>query len=446
MIQKTIITLLFLFSFAASAEVFSCKDENNNVIFTDTPCEKGGTATNYHRASGGNKGFAKFSQGFINGYEGNIQIKDVVAHLSNKNQKNYISLWLYPFKLSLDEIEIAKDGAILTRSGNKPSRLDFAFADKLSGNVSYKDVEPVTLSLNNGSLVSPSSIQYFQLIKNISMVYKPNEKIISFSIKGKIDNYSILINTKTYLIYRSTGVASRNATIERNKKIVNRTKPPSKNSVKASVQGSIIFHNKVPKKLLIETPRFSVKDVVTGQWVGSFKSNYNHYTAKYSISGLPPSEYRVMVNFEYPWKTKRIAAKPGELYGSKKFTIKNKIETISTDIDMVSLIYLLEPINNNYDFATDERRTYSSPMTFKWRPLSKGITYKYLIKKVNRIDGRTHLSKHMEMDTRETKININLSPGLYHFALEAYKDDIKTGDLRIAGEKWVGFEYVFVIK
>lgn len=446
MIQKIIITLLFLFSFTALAEVFSCKDENNKVVFTDTPCEKGGATTNYHRASGGNKGFAKFSQGFINGYEGNIQIKDVVAHLSNKNAKNYISLWLYPFKLSLDEIEIAKDGAILMRNGDKPSRLDFSFSDKLAGNVSFKDIEPVTLFINNGNLVSPSSAQYYQLIKNISLVYKPNKKIISFSIKGKIDNYSILINTKTYLIYRSNGLESRNTKIERNAKIKNKEVPPSKNIVKASVQGDIIFHNKVPKKLLNETPRFSVKDEATGQWVGSYKSNYDPYNAKYSISDLPPSEYSVMVNFEYPWETKRIAAKPGELYGSKKFMIKNKKETVSADIDMVSLIYLLEPINNNYDFAADERRTYSSPITFKWRPLAKGTLYKYLIKKVNKINGRTHLSKHMDVGTSETKINVNLAPGLYHFALDAYKDDIKTGDLRIAGEKWVGFEYVFVIK
>lgn len=441
-----IIFFIFFFIGTVHAEIYSCKDENNNVIFTDTPCVKGGAAISYHRSTENGQGYAKFSQGFINGYEGNIPIKDVVAHLSNKNEKNYISLWLYPFKLSLEEIAVADDGAIITRTGDKPARLDFSFSDKLAGDISYKDIEPLMLTLKNGSLVTPSSTQYFQLIKNINLEYNPKEEKIGFSIKGKIDNYSILINTKTHLVYRSSSETNGKTPGELKQKIKNWVEPPAKEIIKPSIQGRLIFHNKVPKKLRIETPRFSVKDVTTGQWVGSFKSNYDPYTAKYSISGLSASNYSVMVNYEYPWKTKGMAAKPGELYGSKQFVIKDKTETVSVDVDMISLVYLLEPINNNYAFSAKERKTYASPITFRWKPLANGTVYNCLVKRVNKVKSHTSLSKHLEMRTKETSISFKLPPGLYHFVLDAYKDDIQTGALRISGEKGYGFEYVFVVK
>ena len=446
--QKTSVVLfaLFCFSGAAIAEVFSCKDENNNVVFTDTPCEKGASSISYHRGAENAQGYSKFSHGFINGYEGNVQIKDVVAHLSNKEGKNFISLWLYPFKLSPEEIKVSKTSALVMRSGDKPSRLDFSFSDKLSGHVSYKDIEPVMLTLKNGNLVTPSSTQYFQLIKNINLKYNPKEEKISFSIKGKINNYSILINTKTDLVYRSSADATTKTKADLKEKIKNWVEPPAKEIIKPSIQGRLVYHSKVAKKLRIETPRFSVKDKTTGQWVGSFTSNYDAYTGSYSISGLAPSEYSVMVNLEYPWKKKRIAAKPGEMYGSKEFIIKNKNETVDVDIDMVSLIYLLEPINNNYHFSAKERKTYSNQITFKWKPIANGAVYKCLIKKVHKDKNHTSLSKHMEMETKETDIKINLTAGLYHFVLNAYKDDVQIGALRIAGEKWLGFEYVFIVK
>lgn len=206
--QKILIFLLIAITNAVSAEVYSCKDENNKVIFTDTPCAKGGSFISYHRSAENGKGYADFSQGFIDGYEGNFQIRDVVGHLSNKNEKNYISLWLYPFQLSLEEIEVAKDGAVLTRTGDKPARLDFSFSDKLTGLVLYKDIEPVMLTLKNGTLVTPSSTQNLKLIKNINLDFNPKDKTIFVSIKGKIENYSILINSKTHLVYRSSAEAT----------------------------------------------------------------------------------------------------------------------------------------------------------------------------------------------------------------------------------------------
>lgn len=444
--QKIIIFVLISFASVSTAEVFSCKDENNNVVFTDTPCAKGASSISYHRGGENAQGYSKFSHGFINGYEGNIQIKDVVAQLENKEGNNFISLWLYSFKLSAEEIKVSKNGALVMRGGDKPGRLDFSFSDKLSGQISYKDIEPVMLTLKSGALVTPSSTQSFQLIKNINLEYNPKEEKISFSIKGKIDNYSILINTKTYLVYRSSADATGKTKAELKEKIKNWVEPPAKELIKPSIQGRLVYHSNVAKKLRIETPRFSVKDKITGQWVGSFKSNYDAYTGTYSISGLAPSEYSVRVNLEYPWKKKRIAAKPGEMYGSKDFKIKNKNETVDVDIDMVSLIYLLEPINNNYHFSAKERKTYSNPITFKWKPLANGVVYKCLIKKVHKDKNHTRLSKHMEIDTKKTDISINLTAGLYHFVLNAYKNDIQIGALRIAGEKWFGFEYVFIVK
>jgi len=447
--MQKILTPLFLLFFlggTVNAEIFRCKDENKKLIFTDTPCAKGGASISYYRSEDNVSGSTKFSQGFINGYEGDIQIKDVVAQVTNKNEKNHISLWLYPFKLSLEEFEVAKHGAVLTRTGDKPARLEFSFSDTLAGNISYKDIEPVMLFLKDGTLVVPGSTQYFQLIKSINLDYDPKGEKISFSIKGKIKNYSILINTKTELIYlRSTASTTKNKS-ELKEKIRSWVEPPSKENIIPSIQGRLVFYNKVAKKLRIEMPRFSVKDKITGKWIGSFNSKYDAYTGQYSINGLSPGEYLVTVNLEYPWKLKRMAAKPGELYGVQSFKIKNKTEVVSVDVDMVSLIYLLEPINNNYLFETKELQKYVSPMRFKWKPLANSTVYSYLISKVNKGKTHTRLSRHMEVKTKESSVSIKLPPGTYHFALSAYKNNIQTGALRIADEKSYGFEYVFIIK
>ncbi|VAW54556.1 hypothetical protein MNBD_GAMMA06-2230 [hydrothermal vent metagenome] len=427
----------------ASAEVFKCIGEMNKVIYSDAPCKKGETLKSetliIKKQPSSRAGYTKYTKGFINGYSGSYRIKDTAAHITNRNNNIDVNLWLYPFKLNAEEIKIANQGHLVERNNLKPARLNFSFPNKLSNKIPYKDISFTGLFLSNGSFITPANAQLYKLVKSIKLEYYPKKEMLAFEIKGTIDHYSILINTKTYTYKKHDGLREQSP---KNKKW---TKPQADVVSHYSVKGKLNFHSNVPLNLHAKEPHFGVRDLINEKWMDFAESNYDAFTQVYSISGLPPSKYRLNITLEDSPEFPRTAVKPGELYGAGEFEIVNEKQSVHVDINMIGLIHLLEPVSNNYHIQRTERKTFTNPIKFKWASLSEHALYKCLIRRVNKKGNQTSLVKYMEVSTRATNISMNLEPGLYHFVLNAYNGDVKSGEMRIYGHKWTGFEYVFLV-
>ncbi len=444
--KKNNILLLFLALLSidtVSAEVFKCVGEMDKVIYSDKPCKEGESLKSetviISKQISNGIGYTKYTKGFINGYSGVYRIKDTAAHVTNRNNNIDVNLWLYPFKLNAEEIKRANQGNLIGRDDLKPARLNFSFSDKLSNKISYKDISFTGLFLGNGTFITPANAQWNKLVKSIKLEYYPKKEMLAFEIKGKIDNYSILINTKTYTYKKTDGLRQVNLKSEK------WTKPQAEVVSQYSVKGKLNFQSKIPLNLYAKEPHFSVRDLTNEKWMGFSESKYDAFTQVYSISGLPPSKYRLHITLENSPEFPRTAVKPGELYGTKKFEIVGEEKFVHADIDMVSLIHLLEPVSNNYHIQREDRKTFTNPIKFKWAPLSEHAMYKCLIRRVNKKGNQTSLVKYMEVNTRATNISINLEPGLYHFVLNAYNGDVKSGEMRIYGRGWTGFEYAFLV-
>jgi len=438
MIRKTIAAFIMiaLCPGAASAEVYKCVTDAGPTIFSDKPCGKGNHQKIKLKVPPLNEvGYAKYTMGLITGYTGTIQIKDSIAHIKKTDKTIEVDLWLFPFRLNTEEVEQVKKGALVERGTQLPARFNFSFAANLSNDISYKDVTFAGLSLANGTLVTASAGQWYTLAKSIKLQYLPAEGKLSFSIKGKIDNYSLFINTKSY-------------TYEKEIKSVNKewAEPRGEQVFHSSVFGMLNYPYQVRPDLLAKGPSFTIKDTQADKWVSYKKLNYDTFTRTYSLSGLKPSTYRIHASLEDSTEFRGAPVKPGEMYAHKEFVLEDENKPVRVDLNMISMIHLVKPVNNNYHIPLTERKSYSSPLEFVWKPLSEGALYKCVIKRVNRIKNHTSLDVHMAIDIRQSNLTVNLTPGLYHFVLSAYKNDVKSGEMRIHDDRAIGFEYVFLVK
>lgn len=424
----------------AHAEFFKCVNASGSTVYSDNPCD---VSKQYKQQSLNievpppvdiNVGYSKFTRGLINGYTGTFRIKDSIAHIKKKDKTINVDLWLYPFRLSTEEIDLVKNGALIGRGELKPVRFNFSFPARLSDDISYKEIAITGLFLENDTLITASVDQWYKLTESIKFQYLPEEGKMSFVMKGKIDNYSIFINTKSYIYDR--GAKPVNTEWERSL-----AKPLAELASKSSIFGVLNYPYGIRPNLLARTPKFSIKDLRNDTWSGSNEKTYDDITHTYSISGLKPSKHVLYVSLEDSTEFTRSAIKPGEMYARKEFVIEDENKPVRVDVDMISLIHLLKPVDNNYHIPNnkpDEYISYTSPLEFVWTPLSDDTIYKCII--------RGGHKKPLEIDLKEPNLTINLTPGTYHFVLSAYKDDVKTGAMRLHNKLSYRFDYVFIVK
>ena len=430
-----IITLLCIST--VNAELFKCVNNSGSTVYSDEPCDE---SKEYKQQSLNiepsppmdvDVGYSKFTKGLINGYTGTFRIKDSIAHIEKKDKTINADLWLYPFRLSTEEIDLVKKGAIIGRGELKPVRFNFSFPARLSDDISYKEIAITGLFLEDDTLITTRADQWYKLTESIKFQYLPEEGKMSFVMKGKIDNYSIFINTKSYIYDR--GAKPVNTEWEKLP-----AKPLAELTSKSSIFGVLNYPYLIRPDLLASTPKFSIKDLRSDTWVGFDEKTYDDITYTYSISGLKPSKYILSVNLEASTNFTGSATKPGEMYARKEFVIEDEDEPVRVDMDMIRLMHLLKPVDNNYHIPNDERISYKSPLEFAWTPLSYDTLYKCIISGENK--------KPLEIDLKEPRLTIDLAPGIYRFALSAYKDGVKTGAMRLHAKSSYRFNYVFIVK
>ncbi|MDH5778879.1 MAG: DUF4124 domain-containing protein [Gammaproteobacteria bacterium] len=421
------------------AEVYKCVADSGVMVFSDEPCDKnpdaGQQKLNINPSSISGVGFAKYATGLITGYTGTFRIKDSFAHLKQSDNKIYVDLWLYPFSLTQKEIKIVKTGGIIERGKEQPAKFNFSFASNLTKKISYKDVSFTGLTLANGQLITASSSQWYALAKSIELQYHPDEGKLSFQIKGKVGDYSIFINTKTYIYKKESSIATKEWSDDNNEHLFDR-----------SVFGIVNFPYPVRPDLVTKAPVFTVKDTKLNKWVSYKNLKYDETARTYSISGLKPSSYRIHMTLENSTEFRGAPVIPGEMYAHKDFAIEDEKKPVRIDLDMIVMMHLTKPVNNKYIIPLNQQQTYASPLEFVWNPLAEGTLYKCIIKRVNKRGRHTSLDKHMEIDIQHANLTVNLTPGLYHFVLQAYKNGVKSGEMRIHDQRSIGFEYVFKVK
>lgn len=421
----------------AHAEFFKCVNASGATVYSDEPCDEGEKfiqqSLNIQAPPPADidVGYSKFTKGLINGYTGTFRIKDSIAHIKKKDKTIHVDLWLYPFRLNTEEIDLVKKGALIGRGELKPVRFNFSFPARLSDDISFREIAITGLFLENDTLITASVDQWYKLTESIKFQYLPEEGKMSFGIKGKIDNYSIFINTKSYIYDR--GAKTVNSEWERPL-----TKPLDELKLNSSIFGVFNYPYGVRPDLLARTPSFSVKDLQNDEWVSFKEKTYNDITHTYTINGLKPSKYLLLVSLEDSLEFRGSAIKPGEMYIQKKFVIEDENKPVRVDVDMISLMHLLKPVNNNYQIPFDRLISYTSPLEFAWKPLSDDTLYKCIIRGGNKDP--------IEVDLKEPNLTVNLSPGKYHFALSAYKAGVKTGAMRLHNKGSYRFDYEFIVK
>ena len=423
----------------ATAEVFRCETDSKQVIYSDEPCGDGGkykqkTINLDSHQPASKAGHSLYAGGMISGHGDTLDVQDSVAYMKESNKTIYVNLWLYPFRLNKNEIAQVKNSGIIHRSAQKPIRVSFSFPADLSNVISYKKISSVGISTVGGEIITASATQWNDLIQSLRLEFMPNQGRLSFELKGNIEKYSVDIKTNTYLYGREEKVV-------RNKKIEN-----TNALMQSSVFGLINFPYKVRADLLEKKPAFSVKDLKTNKWVNFKNLNYDAATRSYSISGLRPSKYMVNVGVGKSTEFIGSAVKPNEMYARTEFIIQDENTPVRADLDMVSLMQLTKPVNNRFHIPGKELKSYPGPLEFVWQPLDEGTVYKCVIKRVNKVKNHTSLDIHMAIDVRNPNLTVNLTPGLYHFVLSAYKNGIKSGEMRIHDAGEIRFEYVFLVE
>lgn len=444
MIKNSIFTLIMtlLCMSNVSAEFFKCVNASGSTVYSDNPCDED---KQYKQQSFNvqvpvspptdvDVGYSKFTKGLINGYTGTIPVKDSVAHIKKKDETINVDLWLYPFRLNTKEIDFIKKGAIVGRGELKPVRFNFSFPARLSNYISHKEIATTGLFLQNDTLITPSVDQWYKLTESIKFRYLPEEGKMSFEIKGKIDSYSIFINTKSYIYDKG----AKPVNVEWEKPL---TKSLADLALKSSIYGVINYPYQIRPDLLARTPYFTLKDLVNDTWGGFKEKTYDDITQTYSLSGLKPSKYALYISLENSPEFSWSSIKPGEMYAREEFIIEDENKPARVDPNMISLMHLLKPVDNNYHISNnkhDEYVTYTSPIEFVWTPLSDDTLYKCVIKGGD--------EKPIEIDLKEPNLTVNLTPGKYHFVLSAYKNGVKTGAMRLHDERSYRFDYVFIVK
>ncbi|MFC1684922.1 hypothetical protein ACFL0R_05580 [Pseudomonadota bacterium] len=413
--NKTNIMLLWfvlIFPIICFAQVFKCENEDGKIIFSDKKCSGDyhskelelelGASSDANSISDTKHGFAVYASGYINGPNGRFEIQDAVAQLRPTDDYSSITVFLYPFILQEADFDAARESIVVIGT-EEPQRLYIELSETPADIYQKKPAFAAYYEENNVSSINP------QLIKNFVREAKGSDDHIKLRIKGA--------DRKHYWDVRLSTVAVKQAPRSATLKELSR-----ESSGSYTVKGKFLFNSAPFINKTAVLPTISLKDLRTNKWVSDSKPIYNAFTGRYVLTELPASKYSLVARFVHSNNGGTSAKKPGDYQGHKFFELNS--DMLGIDVDLYGVVRLLEPIDNaKAQPKSSSVNYYKSPITFRWKSLLEGATYKYSIKSSS-YNGQRGLSTNIRGSTTGNEATIKLPAGRYQFKVDAYTDKV----------------------
>ncbi len=216
-----------------------------------------------------------------------------------------------------------------------------------------------------------------------------------------------------------------------------------------SISGRLLFDGKPLKINPKSYVSIWLRDESSGK-SANIQVDFNVRKGSIYVENLPPGEYGMSINIDSNKSNPPLY--PGDYRTWANFKIKPGY-SIKRDLDMVKIIHLTEPQDNNqiikkWSNPCGNKMSHISPVTFRWDSLGNDVIYHYRIR-YNECEPYKFGELVEFGNTTDTHIMLKLPRSeqnrQYMISIMAIKENRQIGSLMTHGDNGYGWDYRFLV-